>query len=175
MPERTIVRKPHHPGFPTHLERGLIPDHWNNPQYYHYTMTPLNQDGSLKMSDILNVLSKELHDNQATTKYGFTLKRICDLIKTHSHTFSGIYTHFSGFIVHSSNFLTLILRLKHSKKHFIKKWFLETKCVDKWVSKFLDNICVERLVVSTDTKLEICIVSSYLESTSNITNKAYQM
>ena len=37
-----------------------------------------------KFSDIAPVLSKEFIDNQATTESRFTLKCICDMIKTHN-------------------------------------------------------------------------------------------
>ena len=36
-------------------------------------------------STLAPVSSKEFHDIQATTECGFILKRVCDIIRTHSH------------------------------------------------------------------------------------------
>ena len=41
---------------------------------------------SLKTSDFALALSKEFLDIQATTEYGFTLKRVHDMKRTYSHS-----------------------------------------------------------------------------------------
>ena len=102
-------------------------------------------------------------------------------------TFSGVYTNFSSFVALEHKF-DLMYTLLHrrftiacdfSKFHFevetlkktLHKNAYPTKFVDKCIAKFVNNIFVQKPVVTTVPKLELRIVLPYLGNISSITKK----
>ena len=102
-------------------------------------------------------------------------------------TFSGVYTNFSSFVALKHKF-GLVHTLLHrsftivsdfSKFHFevetlkktLHKNAYPTKFVDKCVSKFVNNIFIQKPVFTTVPKLELRIVLPYLGNISSITKK----
>ena len=102
-------------------------------------------------------------------------------------TFSGIYTNFSSFVALEHKF-GLVYTLLHrsfavgsdfSKFYFevetLKKTFHKnaypTKFVNKCISKFINNIFVQKPVVATVPKLELRITLPFLGNISSITIK----
>ena len=102
-------------------------------------------------------------------------------------TFSGIYTDFSSFVALEHKF-GLVYTLLHrgftivsdfSKFHFevetlketLHKNAYPTNFVDKCISKFINNIFVQKPVVTTVPKLELRITLPFLGNISSITKK----
>ena len=102
-------------------------------------------------------------------------------------TFSGVYTNFSRFAVLEHKFSLMYTLLHRSftimsdfpKFHFevetlkktLDKNAYPTKFVDKCIVKFVNNIFVQKPVLSTVPKLELKIVLPYLANISSITKK----
>ena len=102
-------------------------------------------------------------------------------------TFSGIYTNFSSFVALEHKF-GLVYTLLHrsftivsdfSKFHFevetlkktLHKNAYPTNFVDKCISKFINNIFVQKPVVASVPKLELRIILPFLGNISSITKK----
>ena len=102
-------------------------------------------------------------------------------------TFSGIYTNFSSFVALEHKF-GLVYTLLHrsftivsdfSKFHFevetlkktLHKNTYPTNFVDKCISKFINNIFVQKPVVTSVPKLELRIILPFLGNISSITKK----
>ena len=116
----------------------------------------------------------------------FVEKKI-NLQQVVSDTFSGVYTTFSSFVglehkfglvyilLHrsftiSSNFSKFHVEVETLKKTLHKNAYPK-KFVDKCIAKFVNNIFVQKPVVTTVPKLELRIVLSYLGNISSITKK----
>ena len=65
-------------------------------------------------SVMMPVSSKEFLDIQATIECGFTLKRICDMVRTYSHFFCIIQCNIGSCCVHITGDRNLFMRVFQS-------------------------------------------------------------
>ena len=102
-------------------------------------------------------------------------------------TFSGVYTNFSSFVALEHKFGSVYTLLHRSftivsdfsRSHFevetLKKTLYKnaypTKFVDKCITKFVNNIFVQKSLFSTVPKLKLRIVLPYLGNVSSITKR----
>ena len=124
-------------------------------------------------------------ETEKDNSFSFLDVKICR--EKDKDTFSGIYTNFSSFVALEHKF-GLVYTLLHrsftivsdfSKFHFevetlkktLHKNAYPTNFVDKCISKFVNNIFVQKPVVTSVPKLELRITLPFLGNISSITKK----